>query len=142
MSFVVGTQNFGEPHRFVGEYGNTRLFCNIMFPKSVRDDSDRSEVGWTILNVPSFIAEPERDGTLSNRAVIMDIVNRVALVIGPADYCGVNKKTMFTGYELCSPAKGQLSMHCSANVGPSNDSAILGLSEQEKRLCLQTPSDF
>ena len=59
----------------------------------------------------------------------MDIVNRVALVIGPADYCGVNKKTMFTVMNYVLPAKGQLSMHCSANVGPSNDSAILfGLS--------------
>ena len=120
---------FAEPYRFVGEYATHAYFCNIMFPKSVRDDSDRSEVGWTILNVPSFIAEPERDGTLSNRAVIMDIVNRVALVIGPADYCGVNKKTMFTVMNYVLPAKGQLSMHCSANVGPSNDSAILfGLS--------------
>mgnify|MGYP001190752488 FL=1 len=120
---------FAEPYRFVGEYATHAYFCNIMFPKAVRDDSDRSEVGWTILNVPSFIAEPERDGTLSNRAVIMDIVNRVALVIGPADYCGVNKKTMFTVMNYVLPAKGQLSMHCSANVGPSNDSAILfGLS--------------
>ena len=120
---------FAEPYRFVGEYATHAYFCNIMFPKAVRDDSDRSEVGWTILNVPSFIAEPERAGTLSNRAVIMDIVNRVALVIGPADYCGVNKKTMFTVMNYVLPAKGQLSMHCSANVGPSNDSAILfGLS--------------
>ena len=120
---------FAEPYRFVGEYATHAYFCNIMFPKAVRDDSDRSELGWTILNVPSFIAEPERDGTLSNRAVIMDIVNRVALVIGPADYCGVNKKTMFTVMNYVLPAKGQLSMHCSANVGPSNDSAILfGLS--------------
>ena len=120
---------FAEPYRFVGEYATHAYFCNIMFPKAVRDDSDRSEAGWTILNVPSFIAEPERDGTLSNRAVIMDIVNRVALVIGPADYCGVNKKTMFTVMNYVLPAKGQLSMHCSANVGPSNDSAILfGLS--------------
>jgi len=120
---------FAEPYRFVGEYATHAYFCNIMFPKAVRDDSDRSEVGWTILNVPSFIAEPERDRTLSNRAVIMDIVNRVALVIGPADYCGVNKKTMFTVMNYVLPAKGQLSMHCSANVGPSNDSAILfGLS--------------
>ena len=120
---------FAEPYRFVGEYATHAYFCNIMFPKAVRDDSDRAEVGWTIINVPSFIAEPERDGTLSNRAVIMDIVNRVALVIGPADYCGVNKKTMFTVMNYVLPAKGQLSMHCSANVGPSNDSAILfGLS--------------
>ena len=58
-----------------------------------------------------------KDHTKSNRAVIMDIVNRVALVVGPADYCGVNKKTMFTVMNYVLPSKGQLSMHCSANVG-------------------------
>ncbi|MBA4809601.1 MAG: phosphoenolpyruvate carboxykinase (ATP) [Acidimicrobiaceae bacterium TMED77] len=120
---------FAEPYRFVGEYATHAYFCNIMFPKAVRDDSDRTEAGWTILNVPSFLADPERDGTKSNRAVIMDIVNRIALVVGPADYCGVNKKTMFTVMNFVLPNKGQLSMHCSANVGPENDSAILfGLS--------------
>jgi len=121
--------DFAEPYRFVGEYATHAYFCNVMFPKGVRDDGDRAEAGWTILNVPSFHAVPERDGTKSERAVIMDIVNRVALVIGRADYCGVNKKTMFTAMNYVLPAKGQLSMHCSANVGARGDSAILfGLS--------------
>ena len=120
---------FSEPYRFIGEYATHAYFCNIMFPKDLRDDSDRRSSGWTILNVPSFLAEPDRDGTRSNRAVIMDIENRVALVVGPADYCGVNKKTMFTVMNYVLPAKGQLSMHCSANVGDNEDSAILfGLS--------------
>jgi phosphoenolpyruvate carboxykinase (ATP) len=120
---------FAEPYRFVGEYATHAYFCNIMFPKDVRDDSDRAAAGWTIINAPSFHCDPERDGTKSERAVIMDIVNRVALVAGRADYCGVNKKTMFTAMNYVLPAKGQLSMHCSANVGAGGDSAILfGLS--------------
>ncbi|MGI9623852.1 MAG: phosphoenolpyruvate carboxykinase (ATP) [Acidimicrobiales bacterium] len=120
---------FAQPYRFVGEYATHAYFCNILFPKAVRDDSDRVETGWTIINVPSFRCDPDRDGTKSDRAVIMDIPNRVALVVGRADYCGVNKKTMFTAMNYVLPAMGQLSMHCSANVGPDGDSAILfGLS--------------
>jgi phosphoenolpyruvate carboxykinase (ATP) len=120
---------FAEAYRFVGEYATHAYFCNIMFPKAVRDDSDRPETGWTLINVPSFHCVPERDGTKSNRAVIIDIENRVGLVLGRADYCGVNKKTMFTLMNFVLPAKGQLSMHCSANVGAKGDSAILfGLS--------------
>lgn len=120
---------FAEPYRFVGEYASHAYFCNIMFPKSVRDDSDRAAHGWTLINVPSFHCDPERDGTASNRAVIMDIANRVGLVLGRADYCGVNKKTMFTIMNFVLPSKGQLSMHCSANIGSDGDSAILfGLS--------------
>lgn len=121
--------DYSEPYRFVGEYATHAYFCNIMFPKNVRDDSDRAEAGWTIINVPSFRADPERDGTNSDRGVMMDIANRVALVIGRADYCGVNKKTMFTVMNYVLPQSGQLTMHCSANVGMNNDSAILfGLS--------------
>jgi phosphoenolpyruvate carboxykinase (ATP) len=120
---------YSEPYRFVGEYATHAYFCNIMFPQGVRDDSDRAEAGWTIINVPSFRADPERDGTNSDRGVMMDIANRVALVIGRADYCGVNKKTMFTVMNYVLPQSGQLTMHCSANVGSNDDSAILfGLS--------------
>jgi len=120
---------FAEPFRFVGEYATHAYFCNVMFPSEIRDDSDRADRGWTLINVPSFICDPSRDSTRSNRAVIIDIERRVALVLGPADYCGVNKKTMFTVMNFVLAGEGQLSMHCSANVGSDNESAILfGLS--------------
>ncbi len=132
---------FAEPYRFVGEYATHAYFCNIMFPKQVRDDSDRPTAGWTLINVPSFEADPDRDGTKSKRGVIIDIKNRVALVIGKADYCGVNKKTMFTLMNFVLPSKGQLSMHCSANVGKDNDSAILfGLSGTGKTTLSADPN--
>ncbi len=127
--FCGWDSEFSEPYRFVGEYASHAYFCNIMFPKNVRDDSDREESGWTLINVPSFECDPERDGTRSDRAVIIDIERRVGLVLGKADYCGVNKKTMFTIMNFVLPEKGQLSMHCSANVSPAGNSAILfGLS--------------
>ena len=48
---------------------------------------------------------------------------------GRADYCGVNKKTIFTVGNYLLPKEGRLSMHCSANVGAKGDGAILfGLS--------------
>jgi phosphoenolpyruvate carboxykinase (ATP) len=132
---------FAEPYRFVGEYATHAYFCNIMFPKNVRNDSDRATNGWTLINVPSFVCDPERDGTLTERAVIIDIENRVGLVLGRADYCGVNKKTMFTIMNFVLPAKGQLSMHCSANVGSDDDAAILfGLSGTGKTTLSADPN--
>jgi phosphoenolpyruvate carboxykinase (ATP) len=120
---------FAKPYRFVGEYATHAYFANIMFPKNVRDDIDREAEGWTMINAPSFHCDPERDGTLSERAVIMDIKNKIGLVVGRADYSGVVKKTMFTVMNFALPAQGQLSMHCSANVGSEGDAAILfGLS--------------
>ncbi len=132
---------FAEPYRFVGEYATHAYFCNIMFPKEVRDDSDRVDAGWTLINVPSFRCVPERDGTKTERGVIIDVKNRIALVLGRADYCGVNKKTMFTLMNFVLPSKGQLSMHCSANVGKNDDSAILfGLSGTGKTTLSADPN--
>ena len=120
---------FAIPYRLVSEYATHAFFANIMFPKGVRDDADREAVGWTMINVPSFRCDPDRDGTRSDRAVIMDLRNRLGLVLGRADYCGVVKKTMFTVMNFVLPDAKQLTMHCSANVDDSGDSAILfGLS--------------
>ena len=120
---------FAIPYRLVSEYATHAYFANIMFPKGVRDDADRDAVGWTMINVPSFRCDPDRDGTRTDRAVIMDLRNRLGLVLGRADYCGVVKKTMFTVMNFVLPDAKQLTMHCSANVDDSGNSAILfGLS--------------
>ena len=120
---------FAIPYRLVSEYATHAYFANIMFPKGVRDDADRDAVGWTMINVPSFRCDPDHDGTRTDRAIIMDFRNRMGLVLGRADYCGVVKKTMFTVMNFVLPDAKQLTMHCSANVDDEGDSAILfGLS--------------
>ncbi len=120
---------FAIPYRLVSEYATHAFFANIMFPKGVREDADRESIGWTMINVPSFRCDPDRDGTRTDRAVIMDLRNRLGLVLGRADYCGVVKKTMFTVMNFVLPDAKQLTMHCSANVDDNGNSAILfGLS--------------
>ena len=120
---------FAIPYRLVSEYATHAYFANVMFPKGVRDDADRESTGWTMINVPSFRCDPDRDGTRTDRAVIMDLRNRLGLVLGRADYCGVVKKTMFTVMNFVLPDAKQLTMHCSANVDDNGNSAILfGLS--------------
>ncbi len=120
---------FAIPYRLISEYATHAYFANIMFPKGVRDVADRDVDGWTMINVPSFRCDPDRDGTRSDRAVIMDFRNRLGLVLGRADYCGVVKKTMFTVMNFVLPNAKQLTMHCSANMGQDGNSAILfGLS--------------
>jgi phosphoenolpyruvate carboxykinase (ATP) len=75
------------------------------------------------------VCVPERDGSRAEAAIIIDVRNKICLVAGRADYCGVVKKTIFTVANYLLPLEGRLSMHCSANVGPNGDAAILfGLS--------------
>jgi phosphoenolpyruvate carboxykinase (ATP) len=82
-----------------------------------------------MLNAPSFTCEPARDGCRAEAAIIIDVKNKICLVAGRADYCGVVKKTIFTVGNYLLPLEGRLSMHCSANVGMKGDAAILfGLS--------------
>ena len=120
---------YAVPYRFVGEYATHAFFAHNMFPKGIDGVEDEDDKRWTLLNVPSFRCDPERDGTLSERIVVGDFKRRQVLVLGRADYCGVNKKTMFTVMNYMLPGMGHMSMHCSANIGKDGDGAILfGLS--------------
>lgn len=132
---------YAVPYRFVGEYATHAFFAHNMFPKQVQGVSDAETKRWTMLNVPSFHCVPERDGTKSRRAVIMDFRNKIGLVLGRADYCGVVKKTMFTVMNYLLPDMGEMSMHCSANVGQRGDTAILfGLSGTGKTTLSADPA--
>ncbi|MAE77131.1 MAG: phosphoenolpyruvate carboxykinase (ATP) [Planctomycetes bacterium] len=120
---------YAVPYRFVGEYATHAMFVHNMFPKEMPGVANETGKRWTMLNVPSFHCDPERDGSKSKRAVILDLKNRMCLVVGRADYCGVNKKSMFTIMNYLLPTMRHLSMHCSANIGEAGDTAILfGLS--------------
>jgi phosphoenolpyruvate carboxykinase (ATP) len=120
---------YSVPYRFVGEYATHAMFAHNMFPKKVDGIENEEEKRWTMLNIQSFRCDPERDGSLSDRAAIMDFRNKLCLVLGRADYCGLVKKTIFTVMNYLLPNLGHLSMHCSGNIGARNDTAILfGLS--------------
>jgi phosphoenolpyruvate carboxykinase (ATP) len=127
---VAGSDpTYAVPYRFIGEYASHAMFAHNMFPKRVEGIEDAEARRWHMINVQSFRCEPERDGTLSDRVAIIDFRNRLCLVAGRADYCGLVKKTIFTVMNYLLPEQGFLSMHCSANTGPRGDSAILfGLS--------------
>lgn len=127
--FAGADPTYSVPYRFVGEYATHAMFAHNMFPKRVEGIEDGESKRWTMLNVQSFRCDPERDGSLSDRAAIIDFRNKICLVAGRADYCGLVKKTIFTVMNFLLPNQGFLSMHCSGNTGARDDTAILfGLS--------------
>ena len=120
---------YSVPYRFVGEYATHAMFAFNMFPKQVDGVADHEDKRWTMLNIQSFRCVPERDGSLSDRVAVIDFRNKICLVAGRADYCGLVKKTIFTVMNFLLPKQGFMSMHCSANIGANGDTAILfGLS--------------
>ena len=133
--------SYAVPYRFVGEYAVHAMFVHNMFPKDIEGVENEDGKRWTLLNAPSFRCDPEIDGTRSERCVILDFKNRFVLVAGRADYCGVNKKGMFTVMNWILPEMNEMSMHCSANVGEGGDGAILfGLSGTGKTTLSADPN--
>jgi phosphoenolpyruvate carboxykinase (ATP) len=117
------------PIRIITEKAFSSLFSRTMFLKPQTQEAYKKFVPeFTILNAPSFLAEPLVDMTRSETFIIANFSARLAL-IGGSLYGGEIKKTIFTVLNFLLPMEGVMSMHCSANVGPDGDTALFfGLS--------------
>ena len=111
------------------EYAWHALFAHQLFRRPSRQELDDFEPEWTVLSVPSFLAEPEEDGTESETFVGIDFSRKVVLVVGTG-YAGEIKKSIFGVLNFVLPTEyGVLPMHCSANLGERDDVALFfGLS--------------
>ncbi|WP_439272998.1 phosphoenolpyruvate carboxykinase [Pseudochrobactrum sp. HB0163] len=94
----------------------------------------------TIIDLPSFRADPEKYGCRSETVIACDLVNKIVL-IGGTSYAGEMKKSVFTALNYILPSKGIMPMHCSANEGPEGDTAIFfGLSGTGKTTLSADPT--
>tara|TARA_R110000787_G_scaffold3868_5_gene14818 strand:- start:4034 stop:5692 length:1659 start_codon:yes stop_codon:yes gene_type:complete len=83
---------------------------------------------FTIINCPSFRADPARHGTRSETVIAVNFARRMVL-IGGTSYAGETKKSVFTALNYYLPTRGVMPMHCSVNTSDKNDAAIFfGLS--------------
>ncbi|RQP05077.1 MAG: phosphoenolpyruvate carboxykinase [Paracoccus sp. BP8] len=97
---------------------------------------------FTIINCPSFKADPARHGCRSETVIALNFDKKLIL-IGNTAYAGENKKSVFTLLNYILPEKGVMPMHCSANhaLGNPDDSAIFfGLSGTGKTTLSADPS--
>jgi len=124
-------EQFRLPVRFVTELAWHNLFVRNMFiPPQSLEEYKRFVPEFTVFCAPGFKANPSIDNTNSETFIILNLEKKLA-IIGNTAYAGEMKKSIFTLLNYLLPLEGVLSMHCSANVDPSdtNDVALFfGLS--------------
>jgi phosphoenolpyruvate carboxykinase (ATP) len=114
--------------RVITESAWSNLFARNLFIRPTAAELDAFSPTFTVLNIPSFQAVPERDGTRSETFIILSLAERLILIGGTA-YAGEIKKSMFSVMNYLLPLDSVLPMHCSANIGPAGDVALFfGLS--------------
>ncbi len=128
--------------RVVTELAWHALFARTMLRRPERAELDSFHPAFTIINCPSFRADPARHGCRSETVIALNFEKRLIL-IGNTEYAGEIKKSVFTLLNYILPGKGIMAMHCSANHAPNNpvDTAIFfGLSGTGKTTLSADPA--
>jgi phosphoenolpyruvate carboxykinase (ATP) len=114
--------------RVITELAWHSAFVRTMLVRPHADELKSFAADYTIIDLPSFWADPERHGCRSETVIAIDFTQRLIL-IGGTGYAGELKKAVFTVLNFVLPQQGVMPMHCSANIGPDGDTAIFfGLS--------------
>jgi phosphoenolpyruvate carboxykinase (ATP) len=127
--------------RIVTELAWHGLFIRHLLRRPDAAELDSFLPDWTIINCPSFKADPVRHGCRSETVIAMHFDKKLIL-IGNTAYAGENKKSVFTLLNYLMPEKGVMPMHCSANhaVGNPVDTAVFfGLSGTGKTTLSAAP---
>ncbi len=123
----------------------TELAWHSLFIRTMLIRPDLSELpgfvpALTIVDLPSFKADPARHGCRSETIIACDFTRNIVL-IGGTSYAGEMKKSVFTYLNFVLPPQKVMPMHCSANVGDRNDVAVFfGLSGTGKTTLSADPN--
>lgn len=114
--------------RVINEFAWHNLFARTLLVRPEIDELEGFMPEFTIIDLPSFRADPERHGCRSETVIAVSFTEKLILIGGTA-YAGEMKKSVFGILNYKLPLDGVMPMHCSANIGPSGDTAVFfGLS--------------
>lgn len=127
--------------RVINELPWSNMFAYNMFLRPEEEELKNFSPEWVVINAPGFMANPEIDGTRQHNFAILDFTRKIAL-IGGTGYTGEIKKGIFSALNFILPVfNNTLPMHCSANVGKDDDTALFfGLSGTGKTTLSADPN--
>lgn len=115
--------------RVINELAWHNLFIRTMLVRPEASELRGFDPEYTIIDLPSFRADPERHGCRSETVIAVNFTEKLILIGGTA-YAGEMKKSVFGLLNYLLPADGIMPMHCSANMAHdgSNTAVFFGLS--------------
>lgn len=127
--------------RVVTELAWHGLFIRHLLRRPSREELAGFVPEWTVINCPSFKADPARHGSRTETVIALNFDEKCVLIANTA-YAGENKKAVFTVLNYLLPEMGVMPMHCSANHAVDNpvDAAVFfGLSGTGKTTLSASP---
>ncbi len=116
------------------------LFARNMFIRPEPSELAGFTPDYVILHAPFFEADPAIDGVKSSSAVVLSFAEKTIVIAG-TQYAGEIKKSIFTVMNWILPERNMLPMHCSANIGKDEDTALFfGLSGTGKTTLSSDPA--
>jgi len=139
--FAGADENHRLPTRVFLEYAWHALFIRYLLRRPDQSQLEGFSPEFTVVNLPSFRADPERHGTNSDTVIACDFTRRLVL-IGGTSYAGETKKSVFGFLNYMLPENDIMPMHCSANEARegSSSAVFFGLSGTGKTTLSADPN--
>lgn len=126
---VCADSRYRQPIRVISQYPWSDLFVHNMFIQPSEAELENFVPDWQVICVPGFLADPKNDGMTHTNFTILNF-KRKTIIIGGTGFTGEIKKSVFSVLNFILPLQHNiLPMHCAANIGKNNDTALFfGLS--------------
>ena len=139
--FAGADHQYRQSIRVINELASQNMFIHQLLIRPTAEEFENFAEDFTVICAPGCKCIPELDGIHSEAAILVNF-NKKVVVIAGSGYAGEMKKSVFSVMNFILPAKGVLSMHCSANMDPdTGDTAVFfGLSGTGKTTLSADPN--
>ena len=139
--FAGADKRYRLPLRVVTMMAWQGHFSHNMFIRPTREELENFNPEFTILNASSTNIENWKELGLNSKVFIVLNLKKKMAIIGGTEYGGEIKKSIFSALNFYLPLRNVMPMHCSANIGENDDSALFfGLSGTGKTTLSTDPN--